>query len=139
MVKSVLTISVTSFGAGIAVQFVLCALYISAVIEPGNPALWMLLAAYLASGTLGIGGLLYFTVAAPLLFILLWRLRQEEPGFYPLTAMGVCVGLSAWGGSWMGGLDWRLFALMVPSAFFFGGMWWNRIELNRSVRNKLAA
>ncbi|MDA8353836.1 MAG: hypothetical protein M0Z65_11795 [Firmicutes bacterium] len=137
MFKSLLVISITSFVIGLGFQIMICGLYITTIIEAYDPALVLLLALYLVSETLVIGGVLYFVVAAPLLFLLLGKLHMTEPGFYPLAAILLCAVLAASKGFYTEMMDWRLFALFVPAAFFFGGMWWNRIELDRRV--KLAA
>lgn len=125
-----MTISIFSLGAGFSVQLILCGLYVSAVMVPEDPALWLLLALYTASETLGVGVLL-FAGSISLQVLVFGKMKREDPDAYPLTAVGIGIGISVSAGVWAGDWDWRLFALMVPAAFFFGGMWWNRIGLPR--------
>ncbi|MFD1425881.1 hypothetical protein [Kroppenstedtia sanguinis] len=130
MYKSLLTISIYSLGAGFSVQLILCGLYVSAMIVPEDPVLWLLLALYVASETWWVGALL-FAGSIPLQVLVFGKMKREEPDVYPLTAVGIGIGMLAFVEIWLGIWDWRLFALMVPAAFFFGGMWWNRIGLPR--------
>lgn len=133
MFKSLLTISVISFGWGFLAQFILCGLYVSAVMDPESLSLWGLLALYTASETWVVGVLLHFALAVPIQLFVFGKLQSEDPEVYPLTAVGICVGLAFSAGVWAGDWDWRLFALLVPTAFSFGGMWWNRIGLHRPL------
>lgn len=88
---------------------------------PEDPALWLLLALYTASETLGVGVLL-FAGSIPLQVLVFGKMKREDPDAYPLTAVGIGIGISVSAGVWAGDWDWRLFALMVPAAFFFGNV-----------------
>ncbi|MGF7088210.1 hypothetical protein JOD24_002055 [Kroppenstedtia sanguinis] len=130
MYKALITISIYSLGAGFSVQLILCSLYVSAIIVPEDPVLWFLLALYAVSETWWVGVLL-FAGSIPLQVLVFRKMKREEPDAYPLTAVGIGIGMLAFAGMWLEIWDWRLFALMVPAAFLFGGMWWNRIGLPR--------
>ncbi|WP_188433327.1 hypothetical protein [Kroppenstedtia guangzhouensis] len=136
--KSLFTISIFSLGAGFSVQLILCGLYVSAVMVPEDPALWLLLALYMASETLGTGVLL-FAGSIPLQVLVFGKMKREDPDVYPLSAVGIGIGISVSTAMWAGEWDWRLFALLVPTAFFFGGMWWNRIGLPRLNEDGISA
>jgi hypothetical protein len=133
MIKPVIRISLLSFSGGIAAQWVICALYLSSVIGQMDGTLWLLLVLYLSSETLLLSALLFFGCGVPLYSVVLQSVRKDRPGIYPLLTVLICFTLGMGAYWWNEYFDWRFFALLLPAAFFFGGLWWNRIVVDQEA------
>ncbi|PTM57848.1 hypothetical protein [Desmospora activa] len=133
MIRPVISISLLSFGGGVAAQWFICALYISSMIEQIDGTLWLLLILYLSSETLLLAAILFFGFGVPIYSVILRWIHRDTPGIYPLLTVfiGLIMGVGmTW---WNGHFDWLLFALLLPAAFLFGGLWWNRIVVDRET------
>ncbi|MFC4075919.1 hypothetical protein [Salinithrix halophila] len=129
MMKRIIPISLWSFSVGLVVQFLFCCLYISSLIKGLDLSLLFILSLYLISETLLIGLFLFFAVTVPAGSLLLRWLKKEDPRYYPLSVLFLCLLLTGVVSGWTGYFDWLLSAFLFPAAFIFGGLWWNRIEL----------
>lgn len=133
MFRPVIRISLLSFGGGVAAQWFICALYISSVIGQIDGTLWLMLILYLSSETLILAAILFFGFGVPVYSVVLRGVQRSTPGIYPLLTVliGLIMGLGiTW---WNGHVDWLLFALLLPAAFLFGGLWWNRIVVDKKT------
>ncbi|MDR6226725.1 hypothetical protein [Desmospora profundinema] len=133
MIKPVIRISLLSFGGGVAAQWLIFALYLSSVMGQMDGTLWLLLVLYLSSETLLLSALLFFGCGVPLYSVVLQSVRKDQPGVYPLLTVLICLAMGIGVYWWNGTFDWRFFALLLPAAFFFGGLWWNRFVVDREA------
>ncbi|SDX23240.1 hypothetical protein SAMN05444487_11283 [Marininema mesophilum] len=128
MVRRIVSISLSSFGAGLLVQFILSGLYASSLLGDMKLSFFLLITLYVVSERLLMGALLFFAVAVPVGSVVLKWLRQKEPFAYPAVTLLLALLITGFMGRWTDGFDWRLLIFLMPAAFFFGGLWWNKIE-----------